>query len=202
MAIAVGGRQRGLRQRPREILDPVVKACDEYQRAVPDYLTEEFLRTTAEKLRILSKRDGLKSPNANHIGQLLDILVDIANRFHVARLLPGHGISQQERERLLEANEQRFNIAVEQAKRRAATYIRAVNKMDSWHYLESQDPVGDAQGFPQSGHLRGQDRQRTRLQMTGDPQIQLGLPGSQPLGRSGLQRRQLNVIVGRTEMLD
>ena len=114
---------------------PVVKACDEYQRAVPDYLTEEFLRTTAEKLRILSKRDGLKSPNANHIGQLLDILEDIANRFHVPRLLPGHGISQQEREQLLEANEQRFNIAVEQAKRRAATYIRAVNKMDSWHYL-------------------------------------------------------------------
>ena len=34
---------------------------------------------------------------------------------------------------MLEANEQRLKAAVEQAKRRAATYIRAVNKMDGWH---------------------------------------------------------------------
>jgi hypothetical protein len=135
MVIAVGGRQRGLRQHLREILDPLVKACDEYQCGVDDYLTEEFLRATAEKLRILSKRDGLKSPNANHIGQLLDILIDIANRFDVPRLLPSHGISQHQREQMLEANEQRLKIAIEQAKRRAATYIRAVNKMDGWHYL-------------------------------------------------------------------
>lgn len=116
-------------------LDPVVKACDEYQCGVDDYLTEKFLRTTGEKLRILSDRDGLKSPNANHVGQLRDILIDIANRFDVPRMLPSHGISQQEREQMLEANEQRLKIGVEQAKRRAAMYIRAVNKMDGWHYL-------------------------------------------------------------------
>ena len=38
--------------------------------------------------------------------------------------------------------------------------------------------------------------------MTGDPQIQLGLPRGQPLGSSGLQCRQLDVVVRRTEMLD
>jgi hypothetical protein len=82
VAIAVGGRQRGLRQHLREILDPVVKACDEYRYGVDDYLTERFLRVTAEKLRTLSERDGLKSPNPFHIGQLRHILVDIANRGH------------------------------------------------------------------------------------------------------------------------
>ena len=48
------------------------------------------------------------------------------------------------------------------------------------------------------GHLRGQDRQCARLQMTGDPQIQLDLPSGQPLGRRGLQCRQLDVVVGRS----
>jgi hypothetical protein len=133
MATAVGGRQRGLRQHLREILDSVVKACDEYQHGNDEYLTEGFLRTSAEKLRLLSARDGLKSPNANHIGQLRDILMDIANRFDVPRMLPGHGIEQ--RQQILEANHQRFQLGVEQGKRRAATYIRAVNRMDSWHYL-------------------------------------------------------------------
>src|SRR6478752_5213524 len=66
--VASIGRQRGLRQQLREVLDPVVKACDEYQCGVDDYLTEKFLRTTAEKLLILSERDGLKSPNTFHIG--------------------------------------------------------------------------------------------------------------------------------------
>ena len=133
MAIAVGGRQRGLRQHLREILDPVVKACDEYQRGNDDYLTKGFLRRSAEKLRLLSERDGLKSPNANHIEQLRDILLDIANRFDVPQMLPGHGVEQ--RQQILEANHQRFQLGVEQAKRRTATYLRAVNKMDSWHYL-------------------------------------------------------------------
>jgi hypothetical protein len=117
------------------VLDPVVRACDEYQYGVDDYLTEGFLRTSAEKLRLLSERDGLKSPNVFHIGQLRDILVDIANRFDVPSMLPSHGISQQQREQMLEANDQRLKIGVEQAKRRAATYLRAVNKMDGWHYL-------------------------------------------------------------------
>jgi hypothetical protein len=53
----------------------------------------------------------------------------------VPRRLPDHGISQQKREEILTASEQRLKIAVAQAKRRAATYISAVNKMDSWHYL-------------------------------------------------------------------
>ena len=133
MAIAVGGRQRGLRQHLREILDPVVKVCDEYQHGNDDYLTEGFLRTSAEKLRLLSERDGLKSPSPFHIGQLRDILVDIATRFNVPQMLPSHGVEQ--RQQILEANHQRFQLGVEQAKRRAATYIRAVNKMDGWHYL-------------------------------------------------------------------
>ena len=51
-------------------------------------------------------------------------------------------------------------------------------------------------------HLRGQDRQRARFQTARDPQVQLGLPGGQPFGRDGLQGRQLDIIVGRTEVLD
>lgn len=135
MVIAVGGRQRGLRQHLREILDPLVKVCDEYQHGLDDYLTEEFLRATAEKLRILSERDGLKSPNANHIEQLRNILIDIANRFDVPQILPRHAISTEQRQEMLEANHQRFQLGVEQAKRRAAAYIQAVNRMDGWHYL-------------------------------------------------------------------
>ena len=135
MVIAVGGRQRGLRQHLRELLDPLFKACDEHQRGNDEYLTEGFLRTNGEKLRLLSERDGLKSPNANHIGQLRDILMDIANRFDVPQMLPSHGVSLEQRQQMLEANHQRFQLGVEQAKRRAATYIRAANRMDGWHYL-------------------------------------------------------------------
>jgi len=126
------GRQRGLRQRLREVLDQVVRACDEYQCGNDDYLTERFLRESAKKLRLLSERDGLKSPNTSHIGQLRDILEDIANRFDVPNMLPSHGVA--ERQELLEANGQAFNFGIEQAKRRAATYLRASKRMDGWRF--------------------------------------------------------------------
>jgi hypothetical protein len=72
--VASVGRQRGLRQQLREILDPVVKACDEHQYGNDDYLTEGFLRTTAEKLRILSERDGLKSGHDTaRFGEVYDV---------------------------------------------------------------------------------------------------------------------------------
>jgi hypothetical protein len=51
--------------------------------------------------------------------------------------------------------------------------------------------------IPQRGHLRRQERHRARPQVTGDPQIQLGLPSGQPLGSRSLQRRQLDVVVRR-----
>ena len=51
-------------------------------------------------------------------------------------------------------------------------------------------------------HLRGQDRQRTRFQAARDPQVQLGLPARQPLGRSGLQGRQLDIVTRGPKMFD
>jgi hypothetical protein len=134
VGVASVGRQRGLRQHLREVLDQVFNACNEYQYSNKVFLTEQFLRTSAEKLRILSARDGLKSPNANHLGQLRDILRDVAGRFDIPNALPGHGISQQHRAELLQANQDHMDDGIEQAKRRSAAYIRAVNKMDGWHY--------------------------------------------------------------------
>src|SRR5258708_3932554 len=113
-AIASVGRQRGLRQQLREVLDPVMKACNEYQYSNRVHLTEGFLRRSAEKLRILSGRDGLKSPNKNHIGQLRDILMDIAGRFDIPTKLPTQYISQEQRAELLEANQKHMEDGIEQ----------------------------------------------------------------------------------------
>ncbi|GFG50159.1 hypothetical protein CQY20_28350 [Mycolicibacterium agri] len=134
-AVAALGRQRDLRQRLRVVLDQVFKACDEYQVGNDDYLTEDFLRTSAEKLRLLTFRDGLKSPNENHIGQLRDILLDIAGRFDLPSHLPTQKVSRQQREQWVEGNKQALANEVEQAKRRSVTYLRAVNRMDDFNYL-------------------------------------------------------------------
>jgi hypothetical protein len=53
--------------------------------------------------------------------------------------------------------------------------------------LEPKDLVGAAQCIPQLCGLRGGDRQRIGLRAGGQPKIQLGLPGGQPLGRGRLQ---------------
>ena len=52
------------------------------------------------------------------------------------------------------------------------------------------------------GHLRGRGSATARPRRAGDPQVQLRLPGGQPLGGRGLQGRQLGLIVGRAEVLD
>ncbi|MCV7299772.1 hypothetical protein H7J93_09000 [Mycobacterium barrassiae] len=135
IGVASIGRQRGLRQQLREVLDEVFKACDEYQQGNHVFLNERFLRSSAERLRLLSERDGLRSPSTFHMAQLRDILLDIAGRFDVPASLPTHGLSPQQREELLEANEQRLTAGVDEARRRSATYLRAVNKMDAWRYL-------------------------------------------------------------------
>lgn len=134
-AVAALSRQRDLRQRLRLVLDQVFKACDEYQAGNDDYLTQDFLRKSAERLRLLTFRDGVKSPNENHINQLRDILSDIAGRFDLPSNLPIQAVSQEQRQQWLANNEQMLDYEIEQAKRRSVKYIRAVNRMDDFNYL-------------------------------------------------------------------
>jgi hypothetical protein len=134
-AVAALGRQRDLRQRLRVVLDQVFKACDEYQAGNDDYLTKDFVRKSAERLRLLTFRDGLKSPNENHINQLRDILSDIAARFDPPRPLPTQVVPQEQQQQWLENNQQMLDHEIEQAKRRSVKYLRAVNRMDDFNYL-------------------------------------------------------------------
>ena len=67
--------------------------------------------------------------------------------------------------------------------------------------IEPENPVCLLEGIHQVAHLRGGDRQRPaarRLQA----QVELGLPGRDPLLRRCLQGLQRRVIVRRPEMLD
>ena len=62
---------------------------------------------------------------------------------------------------------------------------------------------GAQQGIPQMPHPRGRDRQRApgvsiRLQA----QIELALPGRQPLPRRGLQQLHPGVVMRRPQMVD
>jgi hypothetical protein len=137
-AVAALGRQRDLRQRLRVVLDQVFKACDEFQVGNDDYLTVDFLRKSAERLRLLTFRDGLKSPSENHMTQLRDILLDIASRFDLPSDLPNYPpqvVPPEQRQQWLENNKQMLDYQIEQAKRRSVKYLRAVNRMDDFNYL-------------------------------------------------------------------
>jgi hypothetical protein len=117
------------------VLDQVFKACDEYQASNDDYLTEDFLRKSAERLRLLTFRDGLKSPNENHINQLRDILLDIAVSLDPPLSFPTEVVSQEQLQQRVDKAKHVLADKIEQAKRRSVTYLRAVNRMDDFNYL-------------------------------------------------------------------
>ncbi|BAX92043.1 hypothetical protein [Mycobacterium shigaense] len=138
-AVAVGGRQRDLRQRLRQTAYPLFQACDLYLKGDRYAITEGHARDAADKLRIISKRDGLKAPNQVMIGQLIDILLDIAARFGLNQSLPGFGLHHELRAEFLQNNARWLEAEILTAAAQAATLIRSANAIDNgnyWVYLK------------------------------------------------------------------
>lgn len=68
---------------------------------------------------------------------------------------------------------------------------------------EPQRVVDAAQGIPQVPHPRGCDRQRTtRPRRCVQPEVELALPGRQPLTGHGLEQLELDIVMGRPDVLD
>jgi hypothetical protein len=60
---------------------------------------------------------------------------------------------------------------------------------------EPEHVIGPAQGVPQMGHLRGGDLQRPGRPRPAQAEVELRLPGRQPLPGRGIQRLELGVIM-------
>lgn len=65
-----------------------------------------------------------------------------------------------------------------------------------WHLVSA------GQRIEQAAHPRGGDRQRPSYRASIQAQVKLTLPGRRPLPGRRLQQLQLDVIVGRAEVLD
>jgi hypothetical protein len=68
--------------------------------------------------------------------------------------------------------------------------------------LETERLVGPAQRVPQTPHPRGHDLQRATNGSLGQPEVELALPGRQPLPRRRLERLQLELVMSRPQMLN
>ena len=132
--VTVSGKQRELRQQLREVLFPIVKACNEHQNGNEDAFSQQFIHDSRERLLILSKRDGLKCPNPAIVGMLDDALAEVASRSDLARHFPSFGISPEERARLMENNEQWIKAEALRAGAQAAVLIEAMNEVDHFNY--------------------------------------------------------------------
>ena len=156
--LAFGGRQRKLRQELREVLYPIAAAANKYQDGDKSLFTEQFVIDTRDKLRIVSKRDGLKCPNPTIIGLLDDELADTPARFHMDQLLP----PTPDRAQLLRNNTDRLNARILKAGAQAAVLIQCLNEIDNFNY-----------------------RVYRKLRWHGNPDwtsFQLPLPGGKPSG--------------------
>src|SRR5215472_17549833 len=67
---------------------------------------------------------------------------------------------------------------------------------------EAQHVEGPGQGIEQAAHPRRGDRQRPARRSRIQAQVQLALPGGQPLPRDSLQQLQLHVVMCRADVLD
>ena len=68
--------------------------------------------------------------------------------------------------------------------------------------VEAQHPPGVLQRVQQAAHPRRGDRQRPARRAGVQAQVQLALPGRQPLPRGRFQQLQLRVVMRRAEVLD
>jgi hypothetical protein len=68
--------------------------------------------------------------------------------------------------------------------------------------LRAENVIGTAQCIPHLCGLRGGDRQRLGLRPDGQSKIQLGLPGSQPLGSGSFECGHPSLITRLAEVLD
>jgi hypothetical protein len=68
--------------------------------------------------------------------------------------------------------------------------------------IKAQHPPGMLQRVEQATHPRRRDRQRPARRTGIQAQVQLALPGSQPLPGGRLQQLHLSVVMRRAEVLD
>lgn len=130
--VIVVGEQRDLRKRLREILLPLAKACSDYHSGDHYVLAAQFVHDTTEGLRKLAKQDGLRTPNPETLGQLVDTLNDIPPRFDMDQQLSF--LPAAERKELLKNNASLLDARVLQAGAQAAVLVNATHAIDRFNY--------------------------------------------------------------------